>query len=109
MIGGLMGVTERLGEEGADPHRQASAAKGKILNRSTSTMTFNIVAMICVAGMSPADCGPEPGFSRDVAVIGAVSNELWCGVEAQQDLAKSVPFRMLAEGEFIKIVCVRNG
>jgi hypothetical protein len=52
-------------------------------------MTFNIVAMICMAGMSPADCGPEPGFSRDVAIIGSVSNELWCGVEAQQDLAKS--------------------
>jgi hypothetical protein len=45
-------------------------------------MTFNIVAMICVAGMAPQDCAPEPGFSRDVAVIGQVSNELWCGVEA---------------------------
>jgi hypothetical protein len=72
-------------------------------------MTFNIAAMICVAGMSHADCGPEPGFSRDVAVIGNVSNEIACGIEAQQDLAKSAPFRNLAEGEFIKIVCVRNG
>ena len=60
-------------------------------------MTFNIVAMICVAGMAPQDCAPEPGFSRDVAIIGAVSNELWCGVEAQQDLAKSAPFRNLAD------------
>jgi hypothetical protein len=51
-------------------------------------MTFNIIAMICVAGMSPADCGPEPGFSRDVAVIGQVSNELWCLGEAQMDAAK---------------------
>ena len=72
-------------------------------------MTFNIVAMICVAGMSPQDCAPEPGFSRDVAIIGAVSNELWCGVEAQQDLAKSAPFRHLGTGEFIKIMCVRKG
>lgn len=71
-------------------------------------MTFNIVAMICVAGMSPADCSPLPGFSRDVAIIGQVSNELWCGIEAQQDLAKSKPFRDLADGEFIKIACVRN-
>ena len=71
-------------------------------------MTFNIIAMICVAGMSPVDCGPEPGFSRDVAVIGNVSNELYCGVEAQQDLAKSTIFRKLAEGEFIKIMCVRS-
>jgi hypothetical protein len=72
-------------------------------------MTFNIVAMICVAGMSPADCGPEPGFSRDVAVIGQVSNELWCAVEAQQDLAKSAPFRDLGTGEFSKVMCFRNG
>jgi hypothetical protein len=64
-------------------------------------MSFNIVAMICVAGMQPQDCSPTPGYSRD--------NELWCGVEAQQDLAKSAPFRNLAEGEFIKIMCVRNG
>jgi hypothetical protein len=71
-------------------------------------MTFNIIAMICVAGTSPVDCGPEPGFSRDVAVIGNVSNELYCGVEAQQDLAKSTIFRKLAEGEFIKIMCVKS-
>jgi len=72
-------------------------------------MTFDILAMICVAGMSPADCGPEPGFSRDVAVIGKVSNEIACGVEAQQDLGKAVIFQNLAKGEFIKIMCVRNG
>jgi len=72
-------------------------------------MTFNIVAMICVAGMSPQDCNPEPGFSRDVAVIGQVPNEIACAVEAQQDLAKSAPFRDLAPGETIKIMCVRRG
>jgi hypothetical protein len=71
-------------------------------------MTFNIVAMICVAGMSPADCSPAPGFSRDVAIIGQVPNEIACGIEAQQDLAKSSPFRNLAEGEFVKIMCVRK-
>jgi hypothetical protein len=72
-------------------------------------MTFNIVAMICVAGMAPEDCAPVPGFSRDVAIIGQVSNELWCGIEAQQDLAKSAPFRHLGTGEFIKIMCIRKG
>ena len=72
-------------------------------------MTFNIVAMICIAGMSPADCGPEPGFSRDVAVIGQVSNEIECLGQSRRMLAKSEPFRNLAEGEFIKIMCVRNG
>jgi hypothetical protein len=59
--------------------------------------------------MAPQDCAPEPGFSRDVAIIGAVSNELWCGVEAQQDLAKNAPFRHLGTGEFIKIMCVKKG
>jgi hypothetical protein len=44
-----------------------------------------------------------------VAVVGHVSNELWCLGEAQMDLAKRAPFRNLAEGEFIKIMCVRNG
>jgi hypothetical protein len=73
------------------------------------THVFQIVAMICLGGMSPQDCGPEPGFSRDVAVIGEVSNELWCGVEAQQDLAKSATFRNLAPGEFIKTMCIRKG
>lgn len=72
-------------------------------------MTFNIVAMICVAGMQPQDCLPMPGYSRDVAIIGKVTNEIWCGVESQQDLAKNAPFRDLAPGEFIKVMCVRNG
>jgi hypothetical protein len=71
-------------------------------------MTFSIVAMICVAGMAPQDCSPLPGFSRDVAVIGRVSNELYCGVEAQVDLAKNSIFRNLADGEFVKIMCVRS-
>jgi hypothetical protein len=42
-------------------------------------MTFNIVAMICVAGMAPQDCSPMPGFSRDVPIIGDASNEIECG------------------------------
>lgn len=72
-------------------------------------MTFNIIAMICVAGMSPQDCGPEPGRSRDVAIVGTVSSELWCVGEAQMDAAKAVVFRDLAPGEFVKIMCLRNG
>jgi hypothetical protein len=39
--------------------------------------------------------------------------EFWRHVDAQRDLAKSAPprapFRDLAEGEFIKTMCVRNG
>jgi hypothetical protein len=64
--------------------------------------------MICVAGMAPQDCSPLPGYSRDVAIIGEVQNEITCGIEAQQDLAKNAPFRNLADGEFVKIMCVRK-
>lgn len=71
-------------------------------------MTFQIIAMICVAGMAPQDCSPLPGYSRDVAIIGEVQNEITCGIEAQQDLAKNAPFRNLADGEFVKIMCVRK-
>lgn len=69
---------------------------------------FKIVAMICVAGMSPSDCGPEPGYSRAVAVIGEVSSEIGCGVQFQQDLGKLANFQDLAPGEFVKTMCVRQ-
>jgi hypothetical protein len=92
-----------------DPRLAERQPRKKNPQQEQSLMTFNIVAMICIAGMSPAECGPEPGFSRDVAVIGQVSNELWCLGEAQMDAAKSAPFRNLGTGEFIKIMCVRNG
>lgn len=72
-------------------------------------MTFSIIAMICVAGMAPQDCAPVPGFSRDVAIIGKVSNEIECGRRAMLDPAKDSTFRNLAPGEFIKVMCVRNG
>ena len=65
--------------------------------------------MICVAGMNPADCSPTRRILARRAVIGQVSHELWCGVEVQQDLAKSAPFRNLGTREFIKVMCVRNG
>lgn len=71
-------------------------------------MTFSIVAMICVAGMAPQDCSPLPGFSRDTAIIGEVSNEIACGIQAQQSLGRIAIFHDLAEGEFIKVACVRK-
>jgi hypothetical protein len=43
-------------------------------------MTFNIVAMICVAGMASHDCSPMPGFSRDVAIVGEASSKIECGI-----------------------------
>ena len=72
-------------------------------------MTFSIVAMICIAGMQPQDCGPEPGFSRDKVIIGNVSNEIECLRESEQVLGRVSTFQNLAPGEFIKTMCVRNG
>ena len=71
-------------------------------------MAFEIVAMICVAGMQPQDCAPEPGYSRDVAIIGEVPNEIMCNIQAQWSLGRVVTFQNLAPGEFIKIMCVRK-
>lgn len=72
-------------------------------------MVFQIVAMICVAGMQPRDCGPEPGYSRDVAIIGEVRSEIMCNIQAQRSLGRVATFQNLATGEFIKIMCVRKG
>ena len=47
--------------------------------------------------------------SLEPKIVSVASTSLWCGVEAQQDLAKSAPFRNLADGEFIKVMGVRNG
>ncbi len=49
-------------------------------------MVFQIVAMICVAGMQPQDCAPEVGHSRGVAIVGEVQNEMMCGIQAQRTL-----------------------
>jgi hypothetical protein len=71
-------------------------------------MVFQIVAMICVAGMQPQDCVPELGHSRDVAIVGEVPNEMMCGIQART-LGGIAVFRDLAPGEFIKTMCVRKG
>jgi len=71
-------------------------------------MIFQIVAMICSAAAAPQDCGPEPGLSRDVAIIGQAPNEMMCGVQAQRTLGGVAVFRNLEPGEFIKIMCVRK-
>lgn len=46
--------------------------------------------------------------SLEPKIVSVASASLWFGVEAQQDLAKSAPFRHLGTGEFIKIMCVRK-
>ena len=72
-------------------------------------MVFKIVAMICMAGVQPQDCGPKPGHSRDVAIIGDVPNEIMCNIEAQWSVGRIATFQNLAPGEFIKTICVRRG
>jgi hypothetical protein len=71
-------------------------------------VVFEIIAMICVAGTQPQGCGPEPGHSRDVAIIGEVPNEIMCNIQAQWSLGRITTFQNLAAGEFIKTMCVRK-
>jgi hypothetical protein len=81
----------------------------KPLNEEDEPMTFQIIAMICVAGMQPQDCAPEPGYSRDIAIIGEASSEIMCNIQAQWTLGGIGVFYNLAAGEFIKTMCVRKG
>jgi hypothetical protein len=81
----------------------------KPFNQQEEPMIFQIVAMICVAGMEPRECAPEPGHSRDVAIVGEVPNEMLCGIQAQQTLGGIAVFQNLAPGEFIKTMYVRKG
>ena len=78
-------------------------------NAEVEPMMFQIVAMICVAGMEPQDCAPEVGHSRDVAIVGEVTNEIMCDIQAQRTLDGIAVFRNLAPGEFIKTTSVRKG
>jgi hypothetical protein len=86
----------------------ASSAYQRSDEEAVEPMVFQIVAMICVAGMQPQDCGPEPGYSRDVAIVGEVPNEIMCNIQAQWSLGPIATFQNLAAGEFIKIMCVRK-
>jgi hypothetical protein len=51
---------------------------------------------------------PEPGYSRDVAIVGEVPNEILCNVQAQWTLGGIASFQNLAPGEFIKTMCIRK-
>jgi hypothetical protein len=71
-------------------------------------VVFQIVAMICIAGMQPQDCIPQRGYSRDLAIVGEVPNEIMCNIQAQRTLGGIASFQNLAPGEFIKTMCVRK-
>jgi len=70
---------------------------------------FKIIAFICLASVSHSDCGLDnPNSFRDISVVGVANNEIECGRRAMFDPAKSAPFRDLAEGEYIKVSCLRE-
>jgi hypothetical protein len=71
-------------------------------------VVFQIVAMICVAGVQPQDCMPQRGYSRDLAIVGEVPNEIMCNIQAQWTLGGIASFQNLAPGEFIKTICVQK-
>ena len=47
--------------------------------------------------------------SLEPKIVSVASTSLWCGVEAQQDLAKSARSATSRKTSFIKITGVRNG
>jgi hypothetical protein len=78
------------------------------VNIRADRIVFQVVAMICAAGRQPQDCTPERGYSRDVAIVGEVPNEIMCNIRAQWALGGIASFQNLAPGEFIKTMCVRK-
>lgn len=59
------------------------------VNIRADRIVFQVVAMICAAGRQPQDCTPERGYSRDVAIVGEVPNEIMCNIRAQWALGGS--------------------
>jgi hypothetical protein len=47
--------------------------------------------MVCMVEWTPL-IADRSRLSPDIAIIGSVTDELWCGVEAQQNLFKRAPF-----------------
>ena len=64
--------------------------------------------MICAAGMQPQDCTLERGYSRDVAIVGEVPNEIMRNIQTHWALGGIASFQNLVAGEFIKTICFRK-
>jgi hypothetical protein len=54
--------------------------------------------------MDPSEC--QPPTAREQMVLGVVSNEIMCGIEAQQHLGQVAS--LIGKDEYPKILCVRN-
>ena len=65
---------------------------------------FDIIALACVLGQSPAECQP-PTALRQI-FLGTVRNELMCGIEGQEHLAQASS--MIPDGYYVKLTCVRR-
>ena len=65
---------------------------------------FDIIALVCVLGQSPAECQP-PTALRQI-FLHTVSNELRCGIEGQEHLALAAS--MVPDGYYVKLTCVRR-
>jgi hypothetical protein len=65
-------------------------------------MTFIIYALTCSLLVARPDC--QLTNARNVLQLGEASNEIWCGMKAQEALAQLAGMP-LADDEYWKIVC----
>ena len=67
-------------------------------------MTFDVIALVCALGQSPAECQP-PTALRQI-FLGTVPNELRCAMDGQEHLAQAAS--MVPDGYLVKLICARH-
>jgi hypothetical protein len=66
---------------------------------------FQVLVLICAAGMAPADCQRDTAI--DVIRGPVAANEITCGLHGQAYVAETALGRDL-EGAYVKIQCLRR-
>ena len=65
---------------------------------------FSVYILLCTASVSPSDCNKDNAV--DIALGPEVSNEIMCGLEAQEMFARTAI--RPKDGEYLKITCTRH-
>jgi hypothetical protein len=65
---------------------------------------FQILILVCMAGVAPADCQPETAL--DIINGPSAESEMTCGLHGQAYIAQT-SLRPRAAGEYVKIKCLR--
>jgi hypothetical protein len=67
---------------------------------------FQVLILICAAGVAPADCQIETAI--DVIHGPRVASEIMCGLHGQAYIAQT-SLRPGRAGEYVKLACLRPG